>query len=200
MTLSICIPSVVGREEKLRKLLDNLHAQIERGKFTNVEVLTDVDNKQVSIGAKRQRMYMNCVGEYAVQIDDDDNVPTDYIQTVLAYIHEYRPDAIGYIEHCVMDGVEKLAAHSQAYGYWATLPAPDANGYSYYRTPYFKDVIKTEICRKVGVLDMRFAEDHDFAVRVLPLIKHEVFIPKIMYYYTANTLTKQEHKQRYGIK
>ena len=64
--LSILIPSTFDREEMTKKLVDYLEVQSE---FRPVEVLTDIDNKEVSIGAKRQRMIENAKGEYVVNPD-----------------------------------------------------------------------------------------------------------------------------------
>lgn len=200
MILSICIPSVIGRESQFSDLCDEINIQVERiGAHDSVELITDVDNKQVSIGAKRNRMYQRCTGTYAVQIDDDDWIDSDYIKKVLKAC-KTGADCIGYLEHCVMDGVEKYSSFSLKYRQWHEFKGnPDANGITYYRTPFTKTPIKTGICKRVGVKDKRFAEDHDFAKRVYRHLKTEEFINEVMYYYTANTLTRREHNERYGI-
>jgi glycosyltransferase involved in cell wall biosynthesis len=199
MILSICIPTVNGRENQIARLLTNLNEQIKRGDYAKkVEIIVEKDNKEMSVGAKRQLMYTKAKGEYSVQIDDDDNVAYDYLETIMEAFKE-KPDCVGYVEHCVMDGKEKLAAHSRQCPGWMELKAPDSAGYSFYRTPYFKDPIRTEICQKVGVADKRFGEDHDFSIRAVPFLKTEVFIPRIMYYYEARSMSKQQLNERYGI-
>jgi hypothetical protein len=69
--LSILIPTVVGREEKLSQLMAVLDPQFDKliqlsihsGEMP-VEIIIDKDNKEVSIGAKRQRMLEKALGEY----------------------------------------------------------------------------------------------------------------------------------------
>lgn len=199
MQLSICIPSVIGREESLNRLLQHLQKQIEdNGLQSEVEIITDVDNKEVSIGAKRDRMYRKCLGKYAVQIDDDDWVADDYVVAVFAQTGS-GCDCIGYQEHCTIDGVVKLSDFSLDYNRWTEFRVANEKGFHHLRTPFTKSPIRTSICQKVGVKDMRFGEDHDFAKRVLPYLKSQDYIGRIMYYYTYNSLSKQEHNKRYGI-
>lgn len=199
MQLSICIPSVIGREESLNRLLRHLQKQIaDSGLQNEVEIITDVDNKEVSIGAKRDRMYRKCLGKYAVQIDDDDFVANDFVKAV--YTQSLSGcDCIGYQEQCTIDGAIYMSNFSLDYSRWAQLSQPDKHGFTYHRTPFTKSPIKTAICQKVGVKDMRFGEDHDFAKRVLPYLKSQDYIGRVMYYYTFNSLSKQEHNKRYGI-
>jgi hypothetical protein len=200
MILSVCIPTIVGRESQAQALITEIEDQVSAcGARDRVEIIIDKDNKEVSIGAKRQRMYVKCNGEYAVQIDDDDNIAPYYIEKVLEALKS-KPDCVGYYERCTMDGVIKYAIHSRVYSKWITLSKPDNVGASYYRAPFFKDPIKTSICVGVGVKDMRFGEDQDFAIRVWPKLKTETFIPEVMYYYTGVGLTQKQMKERYGIK
>src|SRR6478736_2156247 len=99
--LSILIPTVVGREEKLQRLMDVLDPQfdelvkeaINTGEMP-VEIIIDKDNKEVSIGAKRQRLLERAMGEYVVFIDDDDLVSETYIQDIL---NNTGSDSIGFL-------------------------------------------------------------------------------------------------------
>lgn len=200
MILSICIPSVIGREAGLNRLLAHLQKQVaDNGLENEVEIITDVDNKEVSIGAKRDRMYRACKGKYAVQIDDDDWVADDFVKEVRRAAMS-GCDCIGYQEHCLMDGAVKMSDFSLRYNAWQEYRnGPNKFGFNHLRTPFTKTPILTEICRRVGVSDSRFGEDHDFAKRVHPYLKSEEYINKVMYYYTSNSLTRKQHNERYGI-
>ncbi len=191
--LSICIPTVVGREKEYSRLLDILTPQLT----DEVELVVIKDNKEISIGKKRQNLYEQCTGVYAVQIDDDDYVPSDYVVTVLAELKK-EPDCIGYLEE-VIDGSKRLlVCHSDRYKDWAN----NVDGFYCVRTIFYKDVIKTSIAKQVGIKDLRYGEDHDFSRRLKAsgLLKEEAFIDKIMYFYTTHHLTSNQHKERYGIK
>jgi len=197
--LSILIPTIPERKVQFSafhfKIINQIHAEGARDK---VEFCVFNSPKGAhSVGEKRDALYRMATGTYSVQLDDDDDVPDDFIKEVLKAI-EQDADCIGYYERCVMDGTYKRSKISIDCKCWQEFNEP-INGNHYERTPFFKTPIKTELCQKVGVKDMRFAEDHDFAIRIYPYLKTETFIAKEMYYYSANTLTPQQHKERYGI-
>lgn len=196
--LSIHIPTIVGRERQLQMLLNSLKHQMSRNQITfdDIEIITQCDNKEMSIGAKRQILLDRCNAEYCVAIDDDDHVDEFYLYKVLVAIQS-RPDCIGYLEHCTIDGQKKISCHSKRYPTWAN----NVDGYDFVRSIFCKDVIKTDIARYIGFSDFRFGEDHDFSKRLAAsgLLKTEVFINEVMYYYEANTLTQEQHNKRYGL-
>jgi glycosyltransferase involved in cell wall biosynthesis len=192
--LTICIPTVIGREDSFNLLYEHLNNQIKEYKLRGkVEILSLCDNKEMTIGVKRQKMYEQARGEWAVQIDDDDMVPFYYLQKVMEALKE-KPDCIGYQEYCTWNGTkDTLVNHSLQYEQWAD----NFDGYGHVRTPFFKDPIRTVLCVQAGVPDMRFGEDHEFAKRIYPLLKKEVYIKEVMYQYRfVNNMT---HNQRYGI-
>ena len=194
--LSVCIPTVVGRENKLQNLLDNLGNQINEHNLQEfVEIIVHKDNKEISIGKKRDNMYKQCTGLFAVQIDDDDQVAEDYLITIMKNMDE-RSDCIGYQEKCIMNGVHKKSDFSNKYDKWSENSYP-INGFHHRRTPFCKTPIKTTICKFVGVKDMRFGEDHQFAKDVYKYVRVETYIDKEMYYYNYNS---EPHNKKYGIK
>lgn len=187
--LSILIPTLPERTEQLNKLLAIIEPQLTN----EVEVILDNRPKEAcSIGVKRNDLYLRARGIYSVQIDDDDTIPEHYVKKVLEAIKS-APDCIGYQEHCTINGEFNQSIISIDCNHWYSVNK------THFRTPHFKTPILTTLCRKVGVKDMRFGEDHDFAIRIFPLLIKEVFIPLQMYYYTANSLTKEQHKIRYGL-
>lgn len=197
--LSIQIPTVVGREEQFEKLYNHLMDQIRQWKLENlVEVIYLRDNKEMTIGAKRQKLYEMADALYSVQIDDDDWVPADFCRTLVEFA-KHDADVISYIEECKHNGRSNgKSIFSKNYKDWVEKLSPSVYGCVRARTPFFKSPIKTELCRKVGVADMRFGEDHDFSRRMLPHLKTQSFIMKTMYYYHYQT--EGTHNERYGIK
>ena len=192
--LSIQIPTILGREAQYEKLFTYLNKQIEL--HPEIEIISLKDNKELTIGKKRQLLLESTEAEYFVQIDDDDSVPEYYIHEVLKAL-ESRPDCVGYLESVIMNGQQKIACHSNIFNDWNQ----NEKGYDYVRTIFCKDIIKTDLAKKIGFSDIRFGEDHDFAKRLKnsKLLIDEYFINKIMYYYSHNSLTTEQHKQRYGL-
>lgn len=193
--LTICFPTVVGREPQFEYIFNKIGNQVRD--LNLVEEISSVlfkDNKEISIGKKRDAMYKQSTGLFTVQIDDDDDVPDDYIEAIYKAIKDnYYVDCIGYVERCIMDGVTRYSKISNEFKEWAT------RGEGYERTPFFKVPIKTAICQQVGVSDLRFGEDHDFAMRIKPHLTTEAYIDKVMYHYTGHSMTAEEHNKRYGI-
>jgi hypothetical protein len=195
MLLTICFPTIVGREKQFEYIFNKIGNQVrDLGLIEEVNAVHFKDNKEISIGMKRDSMYKQATGLFSVQIDDDDDVADDFVKSIYDAIKENPDvDCIGYMERCIMDGVTKYSKISNEFNDWATT----STGYE--RTPFFKVPIKTSICQQVGVSDIRFGEDHDFAQRAKPFIKTQTFIDKALYYYTGNSLTAEQHKERYGL-
>lgn len=199
MRLSICIPTIVGREDQCEALTNKINKQIEDiGAGKDIELIVDKDNKEVSIGVKRQRMYEAAKGLYTVQIDDDDDIASNYVRAV--YLATFSDaDCIGYLEECLIDNRLFYSKFSKGCKNWHQLRNP-INGITYYRTPFHKTPIKTDLCIQTGVKDMRFGEDENFSKRIFPKLRSEIFINQVMYFYHWKSINRQQHNERYGIK
>ena len=68
-----------------------------------VEVLISKDNKEVSIGEKRNKLIKEATGEYIAFIDDDDWVSEDYINKILRAT-DHKPDVVGFNSIITFDG------------------------------------------------------------------------------------------------
>ena len=152
MKLAIAIPTVAGREKEFEYLFNKIGNQVrDLGLTEDIDCIVYKDSKEISIGKKRNEMYKVAHAKghlFTVMIDDDDDVPDDYIATVYNAICENPDvDCIGYMERCVMDGRTKYSKISNECTEWRTLAD------SYERTPFFKVPIKTALCQKVGVAD-----------------------------------------------
>jgi len=190
--LTIAIPTIESRKVQFEALVATIRQQIELNDAESlVEIISECDNKEISIGKKRDNLIRKANGTYLVMIDDDDTISRYYIQDVLEAC-TYDADCIGYFEQ--IHHARKMSVITLRATEWTSEPG---NGGDLQRTPFFKVPIKTDICKQVGCADMRFAEDEDFAKRIYPLLKTEHFIPKIMYHYRYRY---ENHNDKYGIK
>lgn len=212
MMLSMLIPTVEGREQLLEnliyRLLGNKNVVVKdetintiniyiHGNYVSypVEILIERDNKEKSIGAKRQSLLTRSKGEYVVFIDDDDDVSNDYISQIVEAASK-APDSIGFKIECMINHKGPyLASASNVWQDWEE----NKGGFKYVRTPYQKTPIKREIALQIGYNDMRYGEDYDYSKRLKQsgLVKSEIFIDKILYYYTY---IYQDPKIKYGLK
>lgn len=188
--LTIGLPTVVGRE----KLFSELHDEVKRqAEGKPVEIIVALDNKEISIGKKRQNILEQAAGDYIVYIDDDDWIAVDYVDQLLAAT-EQKPDCIGFKIECTRNGRRPtIASASIRWGDWAD----GVGGFSHVRTPYQKTPIKRALALCAGFPDMRYGEDRVYSNRVYPLLKTEVYLDKILYYYRFSTHENSNFK--YGF-
>jgi hypothetical protein len=193
MKLSILICTIKGRENQFQALLGTIKKQLLIEHMQEVELLTKIDNKEISVGAKREAL-LNCAkGDYVVFIDDDDSVADDYIEQILKAI-QHNPDCIGFKIECNMEGIKHKAIASNIYDDWCE----NVDGFKYCRTIYHKTPVRREIALQIGFKDMRFGEDYDYSKRLKAsgLLKKEYFIDKYLYFYNYKF---ENPKTKYGI-
>jgi len=147
--LTILIPTTVGREKQYKHLLNRI-MKAENGFAVlsgRVEDISLCDNKEMTIGEKREKLYQTANGIYSWQIDDDDDIAPNAIQLILEAIKSNpEVDCITFEENCMMYGKYYKSNHSLQYsGWYGDGSHPLHDGFHYHRTPFYKDVIKTEI-------------------------------------------------------
>lgn len=190
--LSVCVCTVIGREKQFDYIYNKL---INQSDGMPVEVLFEKDNKEISVGAKRQKLLERAQGKFVCFVDDDDDVSGNYIAAIIYAIKE-KPgiDCIGFLQHATYDGknpeINKL---SLQYSQWGD----NIDGFAHVRTPYHKTpILLSKVVQCGGFKDMRYSEDHDFSKRVYELLRSEAFIEQELYYYKHKT---ENHKTKYGI-
>lgn len=190
MRLSILIGTVKERQGLFEELKSHIEKQIS-GRSQSVELIFISDNKEISIGAKRQRLLELAKGDYVVFIDDDDWVSDTYVTEILSAIAT-NPDCIGFDILCTTDGKDEQLARASMQYRWAD----NVDGFRYVRKTYHKTPVKRDIALMAGFEDIRFGEDYKYSMRLK--VNTEVLIPKVLYYYRYTT--NQKHDERYGIK
>jgi len=194
MKLSILICSLVSRGEKLLTLVSELMRQSS----SEVEVLTNVDNKQKTVGAKRNELLARAQGEYVAFVDDDDMVSQDYVEKILKAI-ESSPDC------CGIEGLfrtddpksglhQKYLFHSLKYKEWKTVDKT-----YYYRTPNHLNPVRRVIAAAVEFPNISAGEDGDFSARLLPLLHNEQYIEGPIYYYIHSMNDSQTSIRRGNV-
>lgn len=190
MILSILIATVVERVELFQLLKAHVEKQILD--TDKVELISWSDNKQISIGKKRQLLLESATGDYVVFIDDDDWVSDSYVKEILHALQS-KPDCVGFDIMCTTDGNNRQLARASKKYLWKD----NVDGFRYVRHTYHKTPVKKEIALKAGFEDVRYGEDFTYSMKLRPFLKTEVLIEKTMYYYRYTT--GQTHQERYGI-
>lgn len=192
--LTIMLPTTIDRRETFYPLLEEIKKQIANNKLEDiVEVIIDEDNKEKSIGKKRQDLLERARGKYVVGIDSDDWIAEDYLDCIVTSLKENPSiDHVGFLEHCDINGEESISIFSIRNKFWAE----NQDGYDHIRCANPKSVILREKALQIGYVDIRFAEDRAFSESVTPILKSEVFIEKPLYLYRHKSTP---HNERYGI-
>lgn len=84
---SVLIPTIAGREASLQKLVASLHEK--KGRICpelRMEVKLAYDNREMSIGNKRQKLLQSASGKYVSFIDDDDEITDAYLEDLWACV------------------------------------------------------------------------------------------------------------------
>ena len=197
--LSIQIPYTKEREQETAKLSRELIRQVQENKLQGFVVFElDGRGKEVTIGEKRNDLYQRAKGKYVVQWDSDDWIAKDGVmQIVTAIQNNPDVDCVTYEEHCDIDGKIFKSNHSLQYsGWYGEGSHPLHDGFHYHRTPFFKDVIKTEIAKATPVKHERFGEDHLWAIDIYPNLKTEIHIEQPIYHYIHKS---SNFNERYGF-
>lgn len=193
--LTIMMPTTYDRRPLFGKLLLELWRQvIDYSNVSETEIIFEEDGKELSVGAKRQLLLERAKGEFVAGFDSDDWPQAYYLHDILKAIKDYpTTDHVGFLEECDINGEKSLSIFSSSHLKWEE----NAHGYDHIRCANPKSVIRRSIALKVGYKDLRYGEDRIFSEAVTPLIKSEVFLDRVLYYYRH---TSTPHFERYGIK
>lgn len=196
VSLSILIPTVHERYALFEALWVELHKQTHGHR--GVEILPYSDNKEMSIGAKRQALLARATGTHLVFFDDDDWPYPHYVSDIMTAL-ESDPDCVGQVIDMTYDGQPNVqCVHSLRFKTWSERPV-NTPGYGrvFLRNVTHRNPVRTSIARAVGFPDLRFGEDKVYSDGVTALCKTEVMVerPGFVYRYSS----KEPHNLKYGI-
>lgn len=195
MKWQILIAVTYDRQDLFDVLLFTLLKQIEFLKLEDeVGILWDIDNKEKSIGKKRQDLLELSTAEYINYFDSDDLPCPNYVQDIYNAI-QLNPDCIGMKILMTTNGINpQVCCHSLRYQNWEDKK----DGYDYVRNVTHFNPILRSLAIQVGFTDCRFGEDKVYSDQVTKLCKTEVFIEEPLFHYRYSN--KIPHDIKYGFK
>lgn len=155
---SVLIPTIPGREQSLSNLIQNLHEKTKRiCPELRLEVCLGFDNRETSVGLKRENLLQNAKGKYSSFIDDDDEITDAYIEDVWAtiqgnyHVMRLRGTMNGYVfSHSIEN----------------KLTDPMARGNEFLRPPNHLNPMLTDVAKFIHYKDSIRGEDLDWTIRM----------------------------------
>lgn len=194
--LSILVCSVHTRYNTfLPKLQDQLYTQLNalaEADQERVEIIVLTDNKQMMLGHKRNVMVEMAQGKYIVFVDDDDRIAADYIATLLKATEKDTDSIVFQAEVSLNGEPAKLCHYSKDFG----VDYNKSN--AYYRIPNHICCIKREVSLKSSFPNLLYGEDAGYGKLLLPHLKTEHKIDRVLYYYDYNAETTETQAWRYN--
>lgn len=196
IALSILVCSVHTRYKTfLPKIQDQLYDQLAalpEADQERVEVIILTDNKQMMLGHKRNTMIDIAQGKYIAFVDDDDRIADDYMSTLLKAT-ETDADSIVFTAEVSLNGeTPKPCYYSKAHR--RDYNKPNA----YYRIPNHICCIKRSVSLKSSFPNILYGEDAGYGKVLLPFLKTEHKIDKVLYYYDYNAETTETQGWKYN--
>ena len=155
---TIMIPTIPGREQKLQNLIQSIHELRQRVcPALRIAVAVGFDNREVSIGTKRQNMLQAAEGKYTSFVDDDDKVTAHYFEDAAA---------------CIAGNFDCMRLRGQISRWTFThslankLTDPMANETTFLRPPNHLNVMKADIAKNIKFRDATNGEDLDWTIKL----------------------------------
>lgn len=194
--LSILVCSVHTRYKTfLPKIQDQLFGQLNElaeADQQRVEIIVLTDNKQMMLGHKRNTMIDIAQGKYIAFVDDDDRLADDYIAELLKATASDADSIVFQAEVSLNGEPPKLCYYSKDHKRDYNKPS------AYYRIPNHICCVKRSVSLKSSFPNVLYGEDAGYGKVLLPFLKTEYKIDKVLYYYDYNSETTETQAWRYN--
>jgi len=187
---SVLIPTMLGREQTLARLLDSLREKLRRlAPSLRLEVCLEYDAKEQSVGTKRQALLQRARGKYVSFIDDDDDITDAYIEDLQACLQG---------GHQVMRLRGQMGGHPFVHSTEITLSHPMATMDEpavFQRPPNHLNPMLADIAKLVSFKDATYGEDLDWTLRLYKtgLLTNEYRSPTSRVHYLYNIQGRTIH-------
>jgi hypothetical protein len=180
---SALIATIPGREDSLRRLVDSIHEKVARlAPGMTYEIRLSFDNKEQSIGLKRDTLLQSARGKYMSFLDDDDELTDAYIEDLWATVQG---------EYHVMRLRGTISPYTFTHSIENKLSDVMARGDVFVRPPNHLNPMMTDVAKLFHFKDAVRGEDLEWTIRLAKsgfLTKEYTSVPtRIHYLYNMGT-------------
>lgn len=155
---SVLIPTIPGREQSLQSLLASLREKTARiCPELRVEYCIKFDNREMSVGLKRDTLLQEAKGKYMAFIDDDDTITDAYIEDLWATIQGSYP---------VMRLRGQIGPYTFTHSLDNKLNGPMARDTVFLRPPNHLNPMLTDVAKLIRFGNASRGEDLDWTIRL----------------------------------
>lgn len=170
---------------RIQKQLFDQYAELTEEDRERVEIIVLTDNKQQTLGGKRNQMVGLAQGKYVVFVDDDDRVADDYVVSLLRAT-DSDADCIVFRAEVTLDGgPPQVCYFSKDFG-----ADYDTIG-GYHRIPNHIACIRRSIAGAVAYPTAPYSEDRGYSRALLPYLRTQHVLDRVLYFYDYNQATTE---------
>jgi hypothetical protein len=156
--VSFLIPNIPGRDSSLARLTQSIHEKMRRLAPTlRYTIDLGFDNREMSIGMKRQRLIQESKAKYSAFIDDDDEITDEYIQDMRETIARSYP---------VMRLRGRIDPYTFTHSLENTLKGLMAVDTVFLRPPNHLNPMMTDVAKLIHFKDAFRGEDLEWTIRM----------------------------------
>ncbi len=156
--VTFLIPTITGRERSLQNLMTSIREKMGRiAPHLRYKISLAFDNREMSVGMKRQNLLQTAEGKYSVFIDDDDEITDAYIEDLVETIRGSYP---------VMRLRGRIHPYTFTHSIENSLKDPMARGNVFVRPPNHLNPMMTDIAKLIPFRDAVRGEDLDWTIRL----------------------------------
>lgn len=156
--VTFLIPTIAGREASLDHLLVSIREKMGRlAPDLRYKINLAFDNREMSVGTKRQNLLQSAEGKYSAFVDDDDDITDAYIEDMAQTIAGSFP---------VMRLRGQIHPYTFTHSLENKLDSPMARGEVFLRPPNHLNPMMTDIAKLIPFKDAVRGEDLDWTIRL----------------------------------
>lgn len=192
VSLTVLVPSVSTRRKTfgpaISESLFSQHEKLSAVDQRRVEILIVTDTGRsggMIVGDKRNAMVRMARGTYVVFVDDDDRVEPDYLQTLLTATAS-GSDCLTFNASVSLNGARPMTCR------YSLEYKKDHNAADHYqRIPNHITAVRRLLVLACSFPSKQFGEDADYSQRLLPSLKTQYRIDRVLYHYDYSDATSE---------